>query len=205
MARIHPTTKAETRLRLLEAAAAHFAEQGLERASLDDIVRAAGVAKGTLYNYFESKEQLFLEVISEAARRAAERYAEVGDHGSMRERLTTLAEADVAVLREGEAFVKVVVREAMSFRPESYGAILEHLGPYLARVESVLADGAKSGELRRDLPTVQLAVMFVGTLTMLYVQHWGSDGAWPALDDVPKLAVSAFVDGAAPRKEGQAR
>jgi hypothetical protein len=72
-------------------------------------------------------------------------------------------------------------------------------------VESVLTEGVEAGELRRDLPTVQLARMFVGTLTMLYVQHWGSNGAWPALDEVPTLAVSAFVDGAAPRKEGQAR
>ncbi len=42
--------------------------------------------------------------------------------------------------------------------------------------------------------------MFVGTLTLLYVQHWGSGGAWPSLDDVPDLAVGAFLDGAAVRK-----
>ena len=199
MARIDSKTKSETRLRLLEAAAAHFATHGLDRANLDELTRAAGVAKGTLYNYFPSKEELFFAVIAEGARRAAERYATVEDRGSARERLRALAEADVSVLREEEAFIKVVVREAMSFREETYPKILEHLGPYVARVESVIAEGARDGELRQDVPSVQLALMFVGTLTMLYVQHWGSDGAWPALDDVPDLAVTAFVEGAGKR------
>ena len=45
MARIDSKTKSETRLRLLEAAAAHFATHGLDRANLDELTRAAGVAK----------------------------------------------------------------------------------------------------------------------------------------------------------------
>jgi len=203
MPRISPQAQEETRLRLLGAAARELARHGLERASLDAIVEAAGVAKGTLYNYFESKEQLFFEVIAEGARRAAARYETVADRGSTRERLRALAEADVSVLREEEDFIKVVVREAMSFRPETYEAILEHLGPYLTRVEAVIADGVQAKEVRDDLPTVQLALMFVGSLSMLYVQHWGSGKVWPTLDEVPDLVVATFLDGAAPRWKGK--
>jgi hypothetical protein len=96
--------------------------------------------------------------------------------------------------------MKVVVREAMSFRAETYPVVVQHLAPYLSKVESVLSDGIAAGEIRSDRPSVQLALMFVGTLTLLYVQHWGSGGAWPSLDDVPDLAVGAFLDGAAVRK-----
>ncbi|MEZ4220336.1 MAG: TetR/AcrR family transcriptional regulator [Polyangiaceae bacterium] len=196
MPRIDASAKRETHRRLLEAAASHFARRGLERANLDEVVRAAGVAKGTLYNYFSSKEELFFAVIEEGARRAAERYAQVQDQGTTRDRLLALAEADVSVLREEEQFMRVVVREAMSFQPATYPRIVEHLSPYLTRVERVIADGVENEELRSDVPTVQLALLFVGTLTMLYVQHWGSDGAWPSLDEVPALAVTTFVDGA---------
>ena len=45
--------------------------------------------------------------------------------------------------------------------------------------------------------------MFVGTLALLYVQHWGIGGAWPALEDVPELVVSAFLDGARTQKSGR--
>jgi hypothetical protein len=61
----------------------------------------------------------------------------------------------------------------------------------------VIASGVAGGEIREDRPVAELALLFVGTLTLLYVQHWGSGGQWPALDDVPELVVSAFFDGAA--------
>ncbi|MCG6954491.1 MAG: TetR/AcrR family transcriptional regulator [Gemmatimonadetes bacterium] len=197
--RITEDAKAEARLRLLEAAAAHFARQGLDGASIDAIAIDAGYAKGTIYNYFEGKTQLFLEVIAEGARRAASRYAKVESRGTVRDRLIALAEADVSVVRDEEAFQKVVVREALSFRPETYPAIVAHLAPYLDQVEAVMADGTRAGEIRGDRPTPQLALLFVGTLALLYVQHWGSGGAWPSLDEIPTLAVTDFLDGAAPR------
>lgn len=200
MPRVSAQARAEARRRLLEAGAEHFARDGLERASVDAIAIAAGYAKGTFYNYFDSKEALFGEVIAEGARRAVARYAEVDDRGSTRERLTALAAADVTVLREEEAFIKVVVREAMSFRAETYPTIVEHLAPYLSKVEAVLSDGIAAGEIRGDRPSVQLSLMFVGMLTLLYVQHWGSGGMWPSLDEVPALAVGAFLDGAAVHK-----
>lgn len=92
--------------------------------------------------------------------------------------------------------MKVMIREAMSFRAETYPLIVEHLAPFLDQVESILAEGVRAGEIRRDRPPGQLALLFVGSLVMLYVQHWGSQGAWPSLDEIPDLAVSAFLDGA---------
>ena len=44
---------------ILDAAWAVFAERGFARAKLDDVARRAGVSKGTLYLYFDSKERLF--------------------------------------------------------------------------------------------------------------------------------------------------
>jgi AcrR family transcriptional regulator len=197
MARIDAETREKVRRRLLEVAAAHFAERGLQGAGIDAIALAAGVAKGTIYNYFPSKEELFAEVLSEGCRLAVQRYASAPGAGSLRERLVALAAADVAVLREQEAFMKVVIREAMSFRPETYPLVVAHLAPYLATAREILADGVAAQEVRADRPAEQLALAFVGILALLFVQHWGSGGAWPALDEIPELAVTLFLDGAA--------
>jgi AcrR family transcriptional regulator len=59
--------KKETRTRLLEAAVAAFSAQGYERANVDDISRAAGFAKGTIYNYFDSKRDILLALVEEIA------------------------------------------------------------------------------------------------------------------------------------------
>ena len=108
MSRISASTKETVRARLLETAARHFACDGLDGANVDAISLDAGFAKGTLYNYFRSKEELFAEVLAEGCRRAVERYSAAEPRGSVRERLTALAAADVAVLREDEGFQKVL-------------------------------------------------------------------------------------------------
>ncbi len=86
--------------------------------------------------------------------------------------------------------------EAMSFRPTTYPLIVGQLAPFLAAVREVLPSGFKLGEVRSDRPLDQLALLFIGTLTLLHVQHWGSAGALPTLEEAPSLAVSAFLDGA---------
>jgi TetR/AcrR family transcriptional regulator, fatty acid metabolism regulator protein len=188
------------RERLIRTAALHFADAGFDAARIDAISQDAGLAKGTVYNYFASKQELFGVVVEEAARRAAGLFRLSDQGGSVRSRLVAVAEADVAVLREGEAFVKVLVREAMSFRAETYQLIQEHLAPYVNAVAGLLEEGVNQGEIRDDTPVEQLALLFVGTLSMLYVQHWGSNGAWPSLEEIPALTVTTFLDGAARKR-----
>jgi AcrR family transcriptional regulator len=197
MARISAKSREAVRRRLLETAALHFAERGLDGAQIDAIALAAGYAKGTVYNYFANKEQLFAEVLAEGCRSAVQRYAAIDHAGGVRACLRALAAADVEVLREEEGFMKVVVREAMSFDPRTYPLIVEHMAPYVGQVQQVLERGLEAGEIRDDRPVGQLALAFVGFQVLLFVQHWGSGGAWPAVEEIPDLAVSLFLDGAA--------
>ncbi len=196
MPRLDADARARVRERLLAAAAERFAADGFDAANINTISLAAGLAKGTVYNYFASKEELFGEVVRAACERAVGLSAQAPSGTSIRERLRALAAADVQVLREQEAFMKVLVREAMSFSPRTYPAILTHLAPYLDAVSGALREAAAAGEIRDDLPPERLALVFVGLLALLYGQHWGGGGAWPALEDVPELVVTLFLDGA---------
>ncbi|MCA9519973.1 MAG: hypothetical protein KC609_03330, partial [Myxococcales bacterium] len=122
---------------------------------------------------------------------------EASPHGrSVREELVAIVEADVSVFREEEDFIKVLVREALSFRGETYGVIVQGLAPFLDAVQQILAGGQRTGAVRTDRPLWQLALLFVGNLSLLYTQYWGSAGAWPTLEELPELAASAFLDGA---------
>ena len=56
--------KAESRRRILEAARDVFFRDGFMRANLDEMAEKAGVAKGTLYRYFESKADLYVAVLA---------------------------------------------------------------------------------------------------------------------------------------------
>jgi len=61
--------KAEVRRRILEASKKIFFRDGFMAANLDEIAELAGVAKGTLYRYFDNKAQIYLAVLSRKARR----------------------------------------------------------------------------------------------------------------------------------------
>lgn len=62
-------TKAANRSAILEAARAVFGELGYEAATVRDIIRRTGLASGTFYNYYRSKEELFEALSDDAARR----------------------------------------------------------------------------------------------------------------------------------------
>lgn len=61
-----PTWRARRRQKILEAAADLFARLPYRDVQVDDVARAAGVGKPTLYRYFPSKEDLYLEVFDQA-------------------------------------------------------------------------------------------------------------------------------------------
>jgi AcrR family transcriptional regulator len=72
---IQEIVAAARRAQILDAATRVFAEKGLHRATIKDVARAAGVADGTIYNYFDNKDALLigiLERVNESQRRAAD-------------------------------------------------------------------------------------------------------------------------------------
>lgn len=198
--RVSRQRREETRRCLLASAARHFAAHGLERASIDAISTEAGFAKGTVYNYFPSKEALFEAVLEDACRRAVRSFAAAGAGPGFRRRLRALAAADLEVFREEEPFMKVMVREAFSFRPRTWSLVMAGLQPFLSAVEDVLQAGRDAGELRRDRPADELALLFVGELALLYARHWTSGR--PPLEEIPDLVVSFFLDGAGAARRG---
>ena len=64
-------TKVQNRLAILDAAREVFGELGYETATVRDIIRRTGLAAGTFYNYFRSKEEVFAALSDDGARRFA--------------------------------------------------------------------------------------------------------------------------------------
>ena len=75
--RVTAETKAATRQRILEAARQLFAAKGFEASTTRDIADAAGIASGTLFNYFAAKEVILSSLAVEALARA--RREQAGD------------------------------------------------------------------------------------------------------------------------------
>ena len=77
--RVTAETKTRTRQKILDAARQLFASSGFDAATTRDIADAAGIASGTLFNYFPTKEAVLASLAAEAASIALD---EFGDGGS---------------------------------------------------------------------------------------------------------------------------
>src|SRR5437868_14886689 len=64
-------TKVQNRQAILDAAREVFGELGYETATVRDIIRRTGLAAGTFYNYYRSKEEVFAALADDGARRFA--------------------------------------------------------------------------------------------------------------------------------------
>lgn len=73
---------AETRKRIVTAAAAEFRKNGIVATGLSDLMKAAGLTHGGFYKHFESKDQLIAEACAEAGREVSERVAANTTNGS---------------------------------------------------------------------------------------------------------------------------
>lgn len=201
MVRVTEAEKQANRRRLLDAAASEFSARGLDGANINQISLAAGLAKGTVYNHFDSKEDLFLAVVQEACELAAAGSLSVPADASTRERLLAAITSDVEWARGHEPFARVLVREVLSADPRFYPRVIEAAAPFISRVHEILAEGVRRGEVRADIATEELALMFVGLGDLTLIAHWGSGGTWPSLDEIPELVVEFFLNGAARRRE----
>src|ERR1035437_5854149 len=83
-------TRDERRENILKVAREVFFEQGYTAASMSTIAARLGGSKGTLYNYFKSKEELFEAQVREMCGAAADRILEVSADGTPVETLTRL-------------------------------------------------------------------------------------------------------------------
>lgn len=147
-------TRDVRRRELLEAAVVVFSAKGIASASVDDIVRAAGVAKGTFYLYFSTKDEAISGVAEWLVEGVADRLLAIAadDHRSPVERLLAFG----ASVRQvgGEAYerelVEVIHRPANRVLHDRMGErALSRLAPAVA---AIIASGMDQGLFRRQDP-----------------------------------------------------
>jgi AcrR family transcriptional regulator len=100
------------RKELLTAARTIFSKKGFHEATIDDVAEAAEVAKGTVYLYYKSKRDLYLEALRfgiESLNRELE--AKAAEPGSLRDKLRNLAATKMAFFEENREFFNIYYSE----------------------------------------------------------------------------------------------
>jgi AcrR family transcriptional regulator len=170
--------KAETRERLYRAAVRLFASRGLAATTVEDITREAGVAKGTFFNYFRSKEQVLgvLTEIHHANVRSAVEAANTAK-GSVKPALQELFRLNAAEFSEGAALTRALF-SAVLLDEDMRKQMARGMATGRQMLQTVIVRGQENGELRTDRTAGELALSFqqalVGAAFVWCVQDEGS-------------------------------
>jgi TetR/AcrR family transcriptional regulator len=149
--------------RVVDAALAEFAAQGYQAASLNRVVAQAGIAKGSLYQYFPNKEGIFQYIFQyglKLVRRTLTAVKEETLEENFFVRLEKSLMAGVAFSREHprifSLYLKVQFDSHVPFRGELLAAVRRYATEYFA---SLVRQAVRRGELRPGVP--RAAVLFL--------------------------------------------
>ena len=184
---------------VLDGAREIFLRDGFEGASVDDIAKAAGVSKATLYSYFPDKRLLFMEVVSTECNRQAEEAMELVDRNApVRHVLELGARQMIQILtsRFSRQMFRICVAESDRF-PELERKFYES-GPLMGRqhIRDYLTEAVQRGELAitdYDLAADQFLELCKADIFAKTVFGIQSDFSPAEVERIAKGAVETFM------------
>jgi TetR/AcrR family transcriptional repressor of nem operon len=160
-------TQRTTREGLIQAAVHLFHERGYNATSVQDIVSEAGVPKGTFYNYFDSKEALAIAASDVFYPRALS-LLDLEASTSPSRRLRRYFDAISTELQRFDylrgCLVGNFASEITTATPALKKRVAEHLDAATRRMSVVIEQGQTAGEIRADVPPMDLARFLLNSL-----------------------------------------
>jgi AcrR family transcriptional regulator len=196
---------------LVAATRALFDERGMQEAQVEEIARAAGIARGLVYRHFSSKEELYVLTVTHYLDELAEQLeaATAGDDQPA-DRLARCTRAFALYCQSYPAFLDssqaLMRRPAMELREIVSESVWLRLGQSMARcldcVARTLQDGVDSGAFAVDDPAYMANVLWTQALGVMHLARIraGVRQAGPGVPELfpisPDQAVDTCVEGA---------
>ncbi|MFF5209463.1 TetR/AcrR family transcriptional regulator [Streptosporangium sp. NPDC000396] len=161
--------RAETRLKLFTAAVEVIAEQGYTAATVDAIAERAGVAKGTVFYNFGSKEALFAALLEHGIQRLAEALGDADAGQPALDALDAVVMAQLRFFEEYGAFARVLLAEM--WRTAWQDAVARLREQALGVYAGVLRRAVAEGRIREDLDVETAATAVFGMVLTVSIER----------------------------------
>jgi AcrR family transcriptional regulator len=171
---IREKKKRETRDAIMKAAVRLFSEKGFEKTSIEQLARAAGIGKGTIYSYFQTKTEIFHAFCEDELDFIHSELLTKTDPGApLIEQLMILYMGEFSLISQNKEFGRLLMQQ-MVFPVESENLKARDIDDrWLALVFSIYRRAQERNELRRDIDLLYIAGHFYG-LYIMAVSAWYS-------------------------------
>ena len=188
------------RERILDAATEEIAAVGYQRATVRAIARRAGVADGTIYNYFSDKSDLLLGLLARLTE-AERRKVDLGQKpaSSFRVLLGAYLRHRLDILWHRLELLRATWPELLIDPEHRRGYYEQVLRPATALGETLLADLAARGSVQTADPALAARVITASILGLILQRLLGDETVDERRDELPEILTTILLDGLRPR------
>ena len=185
------------RTKIIEAAREVFSEKDFHDATVSEVAERAKVGKGTVYLYFSSKEELFVEVIRDGIARLVNEVEEsIKDISDPSEKIYKLVETVLKFVQRNESFFRAFTREEVQLRSLPSGEpekLFKLLQQHLELVTQVIDEGVRLQHFK-NIDARLAALALQGIIMRFSIMHVEGRLTMDLLD-TKDLIVSLFLQG----------
>jgi TetR/AcrR family fatty acid metabolism transcriptional regulator len=196
--------RGDKRERILHAAVSTFAQHGFFSTRVSDVAKAAGVADGTIYLYFASKEELLLSLFQDRLTKLlAYMRKELAPLPTPKARLRAIIEIQLGLLenqRELAEVITVTLRQSSRIVKENATPLFS---AYLDAIASVIQEGQKDGSFRSDVSPFTTARALYGALDGIALTWVLGKADRGGLKRAAANIVAIFLQGLEPVAESE--
>lgn len=192
-----PSTAIEGRERILQEAERLFSAKGYKGVSIRDIARACAVSNAAIYYHFESKQELYIQMLAASLRRMGLALQSAAQKpGTCRQRLYQMAHTHARLALDKRSLAQFAIRDLASLGPEAVRDALPRLRTQVPAVlETVLRQGIEAGELKPVDPSLAGDIL-LGMLNALNTHVLLGLRDAPDEDGI-NLVIEVFLNGIA--------
>lgn len=187
--------RAQKRHAIVEAAARIFAQAGYDDTEMERVASETGIAKGTVYLYFEGKQDLFFACVDEGMRQMQAVVRAAADRSQEPfARIASGIRAYLTFFDENPHFVELLIQERAIFKDRKRPTYFEYRKANLGPWRDLYTRLAEEGRIRSDLP-VERILDTVGSLMYgtMFTNHFA--GRSVSLDEQYRNALDIILFG----------
>jgi TetR/AcrR family fatty acid metabolism transcriptional regulator len=182
---------------IIDAAIRVFARTGYYNSRVSEIAREAGIASGTIYLYFKTKDEILVTLFREKmAEWVASVRREIAGQADPLAKLRRLVALHFTVLEQNPALAEVVQVELRQGHKFFRGASAHEVSAYFDLIGAVLHEGIAAGLIRRDLPVKVATKMLFGAMDQM-ATSWVLGKRAYRLSETAEAVASIFLKGVA--------
>lgn len=184
---------------IIEAAVRVFARKGYYNSRVTDIAKEAGIAAGTIYLYFRTKDDILVTLFREKmAQFVGSLRKAIADEPDAVAKLSRLIRLHFEMLEEDPQLAEVVQVELRQGQKFFRGASTHEIGSYFALITSVLEEGVAEGRFRAGLPVKVATKALFGAMDQM-ATSWVLGKRGYRLADTADAVADIFLRGLGPR------